>query len=75
MGFEFLSTQEDVLEEVIHEHMTKSSLHQAKLDAQRNGKDNETGLRRHEPYPIRGGIRKLRQLKTKGNKQNLLFVR
>jgi hypothetical protein len=50
----FLSTQEHVLKEVIHECMTKSSLHQAKLDAQRNGKDNEIGLRRHAPYLVRG---------------------
>ncbi len=64
-----LSTQEDALKEVIHEHMTKSSLHQSKLDAQRNGKDNETGLRKHAPYLVRGKFQKLRQLRTKGNEQ------
>jgi hypothetical protein len=36
--------------------MTKSSLHQAKVDAQRNGKDNEIVLRRHAPYLIGGEI-------------------
>jgi len=36
--------------------MTKSSLHQAKLDAQKNGKDIEIGLRRHAPYLVRGKI-------------------
>jgi hypothetical protein len=45
--------------------MIESSPHQTKLDAQKNGKDNEIGLRRHAPYLVRGEFWKLRQLKTK----------
>jgi hypothetical protein len=60
-----LSTQENLLKEVIHERMVESSPHQAKSDAQKNGKDNEIGLKRHAPYLVRGEFWKLRQLKTK----------
>jgi hypothetical protein len=55
--------------------MTESSFHQAKSNALGNGKENETSLRRHAPYLIGGEIRKLNQIRTKGNEQKLLFVK
>jgi hypothetical protein len=55
--------------------MIESSFHQVKSYARKNGKENEAGLKMHAPYPIGGEIQKLRQLRTKGNIQNLPFVR
>ncbi len=60
---------------MIHERMIESSFHQVKSYARKNGKENEAGLKMHAPYPIGGEIQKLRQLRTKGNIQNLPFVR
>ncbi len=54
-----------------HKQKRDSSLHYAKLDAQKYGKDNETSYMKRTPYQIGGKIQKLKQNMHIGNEHNL----